>query len=281
MELTGKTAVVTGAASGIGLATARRFADAGLNVVLGDLEEGPLDDAVASLKAEGGRVLGLRADVTVEQDVVGLRDAALAEFGGVHLVFNNAGVGSGPAIGTPKAVWDWVMAVNVGGVVNGINTFVPYFIEQDEGHVLSTASLAGLGGVPYTGAYCASKFAVVGLSESLFQELLILGSNVHVSVLCPGFVRTRIHESMRNLPEELSEYRDNPAVTSMQLISSAVVNAGIDPDDVGRAVVEAVREDRFWILTHPRSAIGATKLRLEWMRGGPPMIVDLDAATRP
>jgi short-subunit dehydrogenase len=174
-----------------------------------------------------------------------------------------------------------VMAVNVGGVVNGLNAFVPHFLEQNEGHVVNTASLAGLGGVPYTGAYCASKFAVVGLSESLFQELAILGKNVHVSVLCPGFVRTRIHESMRNLPEDLKEYGDDPSVSSLKLISSEVVNAGIDPDEVGRAVVDAVEADRFWILTHPRSAIGATKLRLEWMRGGPPMIIDLDAATRP
>lgn len=281
MDLTGKTAVVTGGASGIGLATARRFAASGVNLVLGDVEEGPLEEAVAGLLADGARVLGLRADVTVEQDVVALRDAALAEFGGVHLIFNNAGVGSGPAIGTPKAVWDWVMDVNVGGVVNGVNAFVPHFLEKNEGHVVNTASLAGLCGVPYTGAYCASKFAVVGLSESLFQELLINGKNVRVSVLCPGFTRTRIHESMRNLPEDLKAYSDDPAVTSMKMISSDVVNAGIDPDDVGRAVVDAVTEERFWILTHPRSAIGATKLRLEWMRGGPPMTIDLEAATRP
>lgn len=281
MDLTGRTAVVTGGASGIGLATARRFAASGVNLVLGDVEEGPLEEAVAGLLVDGARVLGLRADVTVEQDVVALRDAALAEFGGVHLIFNNAGVGSGPAIGTPKAVWDWVMDVNVGGVVNGVNAFVPHFLEQNEGHVVNTASLAGLCGVPYTGAYCASKFAVVGLSESLFQELLINGKNVHVSVLCPGFTRTRIHESMRNLPEDLKAYSDDPAVTSMKMISSDVVNAGIDPDDVGRAVVDAVTEERFWILTHPRSAIGATKLRLEWMRGGPPMTIDLEAATRP
>jgi len=281
MELTGKTAVITGGASGIGLATARRFAAAGVNLVLGDIEEGPLAEAVEGIEAQGARVVGQRCDVGDEDDVIALRETALARFGAVHVVFNNAGVGGGPVIGTPKPVWDWVMRVNVDGVVNGINAFVPRFLEQDEGHVVNTASLAGLGGVPYTGVYCASKFAVVGLSESLFHELALTGKNVHVSVLCPGFVRTRIHESMRNLPEDLKGYGDDPSITALHAISAQVVNAGIDPDEVGRAVAEAVSEDRFWILPHLRSALGTTKRRLEWMRGGPPMQIDLEAATKP
>ncbi|MFI5035976.1 MAG: SDR family NAD(P)-dependent oxidoreductase [Acidimicrobiales bacterium] len=281
MELSGKTAVITGGASGIGLATARAFAAAGVNLVLGDIEEGPLAEAVEGLVSAGARVVGLRADVALEEDVVALRDAALAEFGAVHLVFNNAGVVGGPVIGTPKPVWDWVMRVNVDGVINGVNAFVPHFLDQGEGYVVNTASLAGLGGVPFTGAYCASKFAVVGISESLFHELALTGKDVHVAVLCPGFVRTRIYESDRNLPVELKEYGDDPAMREVHVVSAQVVNAGIDPDEVAAAVETAVREGQFWILPHLRSAIGTTKRRLEWMRGGPPMLIDLDAATRP
>jgi NAD(P)-dependent dehydrogenase (short-subunit alcohol dehydrogenase family) len=281
MELTGKTAVVTGGASGIGLATAKRFAASGASLVLGDIEEGPLEGAVAALTDSGARAIGLRADVACEADVVALRDAALAEFGAVHLVFNNAGVGGGAAIGSPKALWDWVMSVNVDGVVNGINAFVPHFLEQDEGHVVNTASLAGLGGVPFMGPYCASKFAVVGISESLFHELALTGKNVHVSVLCPGFVRTRIHEAFRNVPEGLKDYAGRPEVAGAVAIAAQAVNAGIDPDEVGIAVEAAIREDRFWIFTHARAALGTTKYRLEWMRGGPMTPIDLDAAVRP
>jgi NAD(P)-dependent dehydrogenase (short-subunit alcohol dehydrogenase family) len=196
-------------------------------------------------------------------------------------VFNNAGVVGGPAIGTPRAVWDWVLGVNVTGVVNGVNTFLPHFLDQDEGHVVNTASLAGLGGVPFTGPYCASKFAVVGLSESLFHELALRESHVGVSVLCPGFVRTRIYESDRNLPEELKGYAEDPAAQTIRSVSADVVKAGIDPDEVAGAVAEAVAQNRFWILPHLRAALGTTKLRQEWMRGGPPPLIDLNAATKP
>ncbi|MGH9019959.1 MAG: SDR family NAD(P)-dependent oxidoreductase [Acidimicrobiales bacterium] len=280
MDLAGKVAVITGGASGIGLATAKRFAQLGVGLVLGDIEEAPLADAVAELAAAGARVIGQRCDVAVEADVVGLRDAAIGEFGAAHVVFNNAGVVGGPTIGTPKAVWDWVMSVNVDGVVNGINAFVPYFLERNEGYVVNTASLAGLGGVPFTGAYCASKFAVVGISESLFHELALRDAAVAVSVLCPGFVRTRIFESDRNLPDDLADYARDPDATTVREVSAGVVLAGIDPGVVADEVAAAIEANRFWILPHARSAIGATKRRLEWMRGGPPMVVDLDAATR-
>jgi NAD(P)-dependent dehydrogenase (short-subunit alcohol dehydrogenase family) len=281
MELEGKTAVITGGASGIGLATATQLAKSGVNLVLGDIEDDTLATAVKGLRESGARVVGVRTDVTIEGDILALRDAALAEFGAVHVVFNNAGVASGATIGTPSDVWKWVIDVDLFGVIYGINAFLPLFLEQNEGHVVNTASLAGLGGAPGMGPYCAAKFAVVGLSESLFQELALTGSKVGVSVLCPGFVKTRIHESARNMPDELTSYNDEPAAQLIADLASQAVNAGIDAEVVGGAVEEAIRTNKFWILTHERSAVRTTELRLEWMRGGPPMRFDLMAATKP
>jgi NAD(P)-dependent dehydrogenase (short-subunit alcohol dehydrogenase family) len=280
MELEGKTAVITGGASGIGLATARRLAKSGVNLVLGDIEETALDQALKGLRDDGAKVEGVRCDVANEDDVIALRETALSQFGGVHVVFNNAGVVGGPTIGTPKKVWDWVFGIDIGGIVNGINAFVPYFLEQNEGHVVSTASLAGLGGMPGMGAYCASKFAVVGISESLFHELAMTGKNVGVSVLCPGFVRTRIHQSHRNMPNELVSYNEDPMVKLVNDVATSAVNNGIDPDDVAAAVENAIRTNAFWILTHERVALRTTEQRLEWMKGGRPLMVDLEAATK-
>ena len=280
MELQGKTAVITGGASGIGLATARQLASSGVKLVLGDIEDAAMHTALTSLRDDGARVVGLHCDVAREEDVAALRDAAISEFGGVHVVFNNAGVVGGPTIGTPKKVWDWVLGIKINGVVNGINVFVPYFLDQDEGHVVNTASLAGLGGVPGTGAYCASKFAVVGISESLFQELAFTGKNVGVSVLCPGFVRTRINESYRNMPNELVSYNEDPTVKLVNDVAFDAVNHGIDPKDVALAVEKAIRDNVFWILSHRRVALRTTEIRLEWMKGGPPLGIDLEAATK-
>ncbi|MGC1238948.1 MAG: SDR family NAD(P)-dependent oxidoreductase [Acidimicrobiales bacterium] len=281
MELEGKTAVITGGASGIGLATAKKLSKSGVNLVLGDIEGETLAGVVEGFRVSGVKALGVTTDVTKEEDVIALRDAALAEFGSVHVVFNNAGVASGAAIGTPTKVWKWVIDVDLFGVVYGVNAFLPLFLEQNEGHVINTASLAGLGGAPGMGPYCAAKFAVVGLSESIFHELALSGSNVGVSVLCPGFVRTRIHESARNMPGELTSYNDEPAAQLIADLASQAVNAGIDADVVASAVEDAVRTNKFWILTHERSAVRTTELRLEWMRGGPPMRFDLMAATKP
>ncbi len=269
MELKGKTAVITGGASGIGLATAIQFSKAGANLVLGDIEDGPLETQVKELRSHGATVIGVHCDVAKESDVEALRDAALKEFGAVHVIFNNAGVAGGSTIGTPKKIWDWVMSVNLDGVVNGMNAFIPLFLEQNEGHVVNTASEAGLVGVAGMGPYNASKFAVVGISESLFHELANTGKNVHVSVLCPNFVRTRIFESERNMPKELASYAENPESQEIKTIAAALVNAGIDAADVAKAVEDAVVNEKFWILTHEHSALRITELRLEWMRGGP------------
>jgi NAD(P)-dependent dehydrogenase (short-subunit alcohol dehydrogenase family) len=281
VELEGKTAVITGGASGIGLATAKKFAGAKANLVLGDIEEEPLARAVEDLRADGARVIGVRTDVTVEDDVIALRDAALAEFSAAHVVFNNAGVAAGATIGTPTKIWKWVIDVDLYGVIYGVNAFMPLFLEQNEGHVVNTASLAGLGGAPGMGPYCAAKFAVVGLSESLFQELLLMGSNVGVSVLCPGFVKTRIHESSRNMPNELVSYNESPAAQFIAGAATQAVNAGIDAADVAALVEGAVTTNKFWIFPHERSALRTTELRLDWMRGGEPMRFDLMGATKP
>jgi NAD(P)-dependent dehydrogenase (short-subunit alcohol dehydrogenase family) len=281
VELEGKTAVITGGASGIGLATAKKFAAAKANLVLGDIEEEPLARAVEDLRADGARVIGVRTDVTVEDDVIALREAALAEFSAAHVVFNNAGVAAGATIGTPTKIWKWVIDVDLYGVIYGVNAFMPLFLEQNEGHVVNTASLAGLGGAPGMGPYCAAKFAVVGLSESLFQELLLMGSNVGVSVLCPGFVKTRIHESSRNMPNELVSYNESPAAQFIAGAATQAVNAGIDAADVAALVEGAVASNKFWILPHERSALRTTELRLDWMRGGEPMRFDLMGATKP
>ena len=269
MELKDKTAVITGGASGIGLATAIQFSKAGANLVLGDIEDAPLATQVDELRSHGATVIGAHCDVAKESDVEALRDAALKEFGAVHVIFNNAGVAGGATIGTPKKIWDWVMSVNLDGVVNGMNAFIPLFLEQNEGHVVNTASEAGLVGVAGMGPYNASKFAVVGISESLFHELANTGKNVHVSVLCPNFVRTRIFESERNMPKELASFAENPEGAEIKKIAAALVNAGIDAADVAKAVEDAVVNEKFWILTHEHSALRITELRLEWMRGGP------------
>ncbi len=280
MNIDGKTAVITGGASGIGFATARQFASSGANIVIGDIESGPLEQAVSQLRDTGASVIGITCDVSSESDVMSLRDGALDEFGAVHIVFNNAGVGGGSTIGTPKAMWDWVMAVNVDGVVNGINAFMPLLLEQNEGHIISTASLAGLGGVPGMGPYCASKFAVVGICEALYHELQQRESNVGVSVLCPGFVKTRIFEALRNMPDELRELTGTARSDPNAEAGASAVMMGIEPEIVGSAVENAVRSNKFWILTHERSAIRTTEMRAEWMRSGVPTRVNLEKAAK-
>jgi NAD(P)-dependent dehydrogenase (short-subunit alcohol dehydrogenase family) len=280
MDVADKTAVITGGASGIGLATATRLAASGARLVLGDIEDGPLEAAIASLRGDGASVIGVHCDVAALEDVETLRDAALSEFGAVHVVFNNAGVGGGPTIGSPIELWRWVSSVNLDGVVHGIHAFLPLLLEQDSGHVVNTASLAGLGGVPGMGPYCATKFAVVGLSESLYYDLALRRSHVGVSVLCPGFVRTRIAESGRNMPMELRALRHSEDHGTVEAAAAAVVAAGIDPDIVAGHVVDAIERNEFWVLPHRHVAIRTTEQRLGWMQGGQPAGIDLAKAAR-
>jgi NAD(P)-dependent dehydrogenase (short-subunit alcohol dehydrogenase family) len=276
-----RVAVVTGGASGIGRALAVRFAAAGMRLVLADVEGAALAATVAELEGGGATVVGVEADVAVAADVDAVRDRALEAFGAVHVVCNNAGVGGAGIIGGPLEVWDWVVGVNLWGVVHGCHSFLPLLLEQNEGHVVNTASVAGLGGVAGLGMYCTTKFAVVGLSESLFYDLAGLGSAVGVSVLCPGFVQTRIGDSARNAPPALAEWVNTPPAEGARDFANALAAAGIPPDDVADAVFAAVRDRRFFVLPHPRAALGTTRARLEWMRGEGPPALDIAGALQP
>ena len=198
----GRVAVVTGAGSGIGLSLARRFADAGMRVTLADLDEAALDEAVTDLREAGGKVTGLVTDVSDAASVQRLADETVSAYGAVHVLCNNAGVGGGgPLTEVSLERWRWILDVNLWGVIHGVRAFLPLMMAQGEGHIVNTASSAGLTGTAFMGPYCTSKFAVVGLSESLWHELAQLGSGVGVSVLCPGFVRTRIADSERSRPD--------------------------------------------------------------------------------
>ncbi len=253
-ELQGRVAVVTGGASGIGNGMCRAFAEAGMKIVVADVEDEAREAAVKALVGEGADAIGVRCDVTDEASVVAVRDEALATFGKVHVVCNNAGVaggGPGPLWSLPQADWDWVMGVNLQGVVHGIRVFVPTILEQDEGgHVVNTASLAGL--MHGAGIYGVSKQACVALSEALFRDLSLADPKVGVSVLCPAWVRTRIMESERNRPEAPRPAVEIPAeIQAARDMVAGFIERGLDPLDVGRQVAAAIRERRFYILTHP------------------------------
>jgi NAD(P)-dependent dehydrogenase (short-subunit alcohol dehydrogenase family) len=280
-EMRDKVAVITGGAGGIGRALAERFAAEGMRLVLADLEEATLAATVADLAAHGATVIGVPADVSAIGDVEAVRDEALDAFGAVHVVCNNAGVAGGGILGAPLELWRWVIDVNLHGVVHGVHTFLPLLLEQDEGHIVNTASLAGLQGVAGLGVYCTTKFAVVGLSESLWFDLHGMGANVGVSVLCPGFVQTQIGNSARNAPEELHEWRSSDTAAATQQMANALAEAGIEPSIVAQHVLDAVRESRFYVIPHAQAAIDATESRVAWMRDGKPGRTDMTRALKP
>jgi NAD(P)-dependent dehydrogenase (short-subunit alcohol dehydrogenase family) len=281
-EFEGRVAVVTGGASGMGRAFADRFAAAGMKLVLADIEDDELARAVSELRADGADAVGVHADVARLEDVEAIRDRALDAFGRVHVVCNNAGVAGGSVVDTPIEVWRWVLGVNLWGVIHGCHVFVPLLVEQDEGHVVNTASLAGLSGSAGLGVYCTSKFAVVGLSESLHHDLAARDSRVGVSVLCPGFVQTRIFESHRNMPDDVrTVVPATPTDAATDAAQRAVISAGIPASDAADAVFEAIRERRFFVLPHPRAARASAEARLEWMAGRTPGGPDLESLLRP
>jgi NAD(P)-dependent dehydrogenase (short-subunit alcohol dehydrogenase family) len=252
MDLSGKVAVVTGAASGMGLAIAEKCVSERMKVVLADVEEDALELAADSL-AQRGTVLAVPTDVAVAESVDELRRQAEA-LGPVHLVCNNAGVstaGPGSAWEKPLSAWQWVLDVNLWGVINGIRAFMPVMVERDQGHIVNTASIAGLIPFPFAAPYAASKHAVVGISTSLYHELAMRGSNVHVSVVCPGWIRTRIVDAQRNWPERLGAPPASDTNDMAQMMEAMVrqfVENGMDPATVADEVLDAVRSERFWVL---------------------------------
>ena len=252
-DLKGKVAVVTGAASGIGLALAERAAREGMRVVLADIEPGALAAAEEKMRAAGAEVLAVATDVAKRESVEALRDRTIATFGACHLLCNNAGVSVGGLTwDITHDDWNWILGVNLWGVIHGIRAFVPAMVASgDEGHVVNTASMAGLIAGPGMAPYTATKHAVVAISESMYHELNMSNSRVHVSVLCPGWVNTRIAESERNRPAELKDSAmGRPEFAAMQGLVRSLLASGMPPAQVADHVFAAVAEERFWILTH-------------------------------
>ncbi|MBV9082715.1 MAG: SDR family NAD(P)-dependent oxidoreductase [Acidobacteriaceae bacterium] len=253
-EFRDRTAVITGGASGIGRAMAERFASEGMRIVLADIEETPLRETAEAMRQNGATVLACRVDVTNAVEVETLAEAAYKEFGAVHLLCNNAGVISEGAPVWKESLenWAWVLGVNFWGVLHGIRAFVPRMIASgEEGHVVNTASVAGLTTRPLMASYNVSKHAVVAVSECLHAELQLTTDKVRASVLCPAFARTRLAESTRNRPHDPETH----AETSYGFHEAwkAVVEQGTPPEEIAGRVMEAVRNEQFWILTHPNT----------------------------
>jgi NAD(P)-dependent dehydrogenase (short-subunit alcohol dehydrogenase family) len=252
-----KVAVITGAASGIGRALAKRCAWEGMRVVLADVEAAALAQAEAELKAAGAEVLAVRTDVSQAEDVEALARATRDAYGGVHLLCNNAGVGTGAtAWEATLGDWQWVIGVNLWGVIHGIRSFVPIMLAQEaESHIVNTASIAGLISYAPDAPYHTTKHAIVALSEKLYYDLAVYGPQVGVSVLCPGMVDTRILECERNRPPELRDDRTSgepsPEALAAWEAQQRAIAAGIAPAEVADRVLAAIAERRFYILTHP------------------------------
>ncbi len=253
-EFKDKVAVVTGAASGIGRGLADRFAAEGMRVVLADVEDDALQAAESEMSDAGATVLAVRTDVSRPEQVDALARKAVERFGAVHIVCNNAGVGSGGLLWEqPIGDLEWVLSVNLWGVIHGVRAFVPQMLKQgDECHIVNTASMAGLLAGPYMGAYNISKFGVVALSETLHHELAAAsGGKIGVSVVCPGFVNTNIHDSTRNRPSgRAPDVAPGTPEAAGRDAFLQLMASGMAPSEVARQVFEAVRDRRFYVLTH-------------------------------
>ncbi len=266
-----KVAVITGGASGFGREFAAIGARLGMKLVLADVQQDALDKAKSELEAQGAQVLAMRCDVRHAAEVQALADAAMAAFGAVHLVFNNAGVGSGGLIWeNTQADWEWVLGVNLWGVIHGVRIFTPLMLECAkkepgyQGHIVNTASMAGLLNAPTMGVYNVSKHAVVSLSESLYQDLKLVEAPIGASVLCPYFVPTGISQSHRNRPADV---KDDSAPTASQraaqaMSDKAVTSGKVSAADVAESTFNAIRDGKFYIYSHP-GALGNVQKRME------------------
>ena len=264
--LGGKVAAVTGAASGLGRSMALAFAAEGMDVALADLDEKGLLETEKAVARQGVKTTALRVDVSKAAEVDAFAERTVKELKAVHLVCNNAGVSPLGAVWEHTvADWQWILGVNLWGVIHGVRAFAPRLVAQNEGHIVNTASVAGLISPPGSGAYNVTKHAVVTLSESLYHDLRARDSAVGVSVLCPAYVPTRITESERSRPDELKDVFRKPSPETLArqaMLEKAVSSGKISADQVAQAVVAAVREERFYILTHPRIK-GAIRARME------------------
>ncbi|MDI1273981.1 SDR family oxidoreductase [Polaromonas sp.] len=269
-EFKGKTAVLTGAGSGFGLECARIGARLGMNLVLADVQQDALDKAAAEMTAAGAQVLAFRLDVSKAAEVEALGAAVLARFGAPHFVFNNAGVGAGGLIweNTLKD-WEWVIGVNLMGVAHGVRVFTPMMLEAArkdpawQGHIVNTASMAGLLNAPNMGIYNVSKHAVVAMSETLYQDLALVTDQISASVLCPFFVPTGISQSQRNRPDELPAAKPTKSQLIGQAMSDKAVGSGkVTAAEVAQKVFDAIAANQFYIYSHPK-AIGSVQTRLE------------------
>jgi NAD(P)-dependent dehydrogenase (short-subunit alcohol dehydrogenase family) len=267
----GKVAVITGGASGLGREFANKAAALGMHVVLADVQQDALDQARAELEAGGTQVLAMRCDVRKGEQVQALADAAMAKFGMVNLVFNNAGVGSGGLVWeNSEADWEWVLGVNLWGVIHGVRIFTRLMLDcakRDpafEGHIVNTASMAGLLNAPTMGVYNVSKHAVVSLSETLYHDLQLVEAPIGASVLCPYFVPTGISQSHRNRPDDV---RMTAAPTASQLAAQAMTVKAVESGKVSAADVagmtfDAIAAGQFYIYSHP-GALGNVATRMD------------------
>jgi len=271
-----KVVVITGGASGLGREFANVAAREGMKLVLADVQRDALDRAVEELKAQGASVIAALCDVRKGEQVQALADAAVAEFGGVHLLFNNAGVGSGGLIWeNTEADWEWVLGVNVWGVIHGVRIFTKLMLAAAakdpsfEGHIVNTASMAGLLNAPAMGVYNVSKHAVVSLSETLHHDLQLVGAPIGASVLCPYFVPTGISQSHRNRPDDV-RMTAGPTASQMaaQFMTDKAVSSGkVTADQVAEITFKAIADGQFYIYSHPE-ALAGVRVNLESVVAG-------------
>jgi NAD(P)-dependent dehydrogenase (short-subunit alcohol dehydrogenase family) len=272
----GRVAVITGAASGFGLETARIAAARGMKIVAADLQAAALEAAAEELRGRGAEVLPFRLDVAKAAEVEALAAATFERFGTPHFVFNNAGVGAGGLIWEQSARdWEWVLGVNLMGVAHGVRVFVPAMLEAAKadpgyrGHVVNTASMAGLVNMPNMGVYNVSKHAVVALSETLYQDLSLVAERVHAHVLCPFFVPTGIHESGRHRPVELAAdgRPTRSQMVAQAMMEKAVTGGKVSAADVAQWVFDAMDENRFYVFSHPQT-LGSVRQRMDDLVAG-------------